>query len=95
MKPSEALALHKDAILAVLAKYPVSNPMIYGSVLKGKDTEASDIDIMVDLDGRLTLFDLVEIEIELSKAAGVRVDLRTSADFSDRVRKYIDFAPLQ
>ena len=95
MRPSEALKLHKDAILEVLARYPVKNPMLYGSVLKGKDTEESDIDIMVEKTGRLTLFDLQEIEDELFKVTGVKVDVRTSGDFSDRVKKYIDFSPLQ
>jgi uncharacterized protein len=95
MRPSEALALHKDAILEVLKKYPVKNPMLYGSVLKGKDTEESDLDIMVERAGTLTFFDLQDIEDELLKVAGVKVDVRTSGDFSERVKKYIDFVPLQ
>jgi uncharacterized protein len=95
MRPSEALKLHKDAILEVLARYQLKNPMLYGSVLKGKDTEESDIDIMVESSGNLTFFDLQDMEDELEKLAGVKVDVRTSAEFSDRVKKYIDFKPLQ
>ena len=95
MKPSEALAIHKDAILAVLAKYPVKNPMLYGSVLKGKDTNDSDIDIMIDTEGTMTFFDLATLENELARITGVKVDVRTSAEFSDRVKRFIDFKPLQ
>jgi uncharacterized protein len=95
MRPSEALALHKDAILEVLKRYHLKNPMLYGSVLKGKDTEESDIDIMVDSSDFLTFFDLAALEIELEKLAGVKVDVRTSAEFSDRVKKYMNFQPLQ
>ena len=94
MKPSEALALHKDAILEVLKKYPVSNPMLYGSVLKGKDTNDSDIDIMIDTEGTMTFFDLAALENELVRITGVTVDVRTSAEFSDRVKRFIDFQPI-
>ena len=80
MKPSEALALHKDAILAVLAKYPVKNPMLFGSVARGEDIEGSDLDIVADVAGTLSYFDLTRIEIELSEAAGVKVDFGLRKD---------------
>ncbi|MCU0829917.1 MAG: nucleotidyltransferase domain-containing protein [Rhizobiaceae bacterium] len=95
MKPSKALALHRDAILEVLARYPVANPMLYGSVLKGQDTDASDLDIMVEPVGRITFFDLAALEEELGRVAGVKVDIRTSGEFSERVKRFMDFKPLQ
>ncbi|HEV7416015.1 MAG TPA: nucleotidyltransferase domain-containing protein [Tianweitania sediminis] len=48
MRPSEALAKHRDEGIAILAKYPVSNPRVFGSVARGEDTEGSDLDILVE-----------------------------------------------
>ncbi len=91
MRPSEALKLHKNAILEVLARFPVKNPRVFGSVLKGTDTEESDIDIIVERTGTLTYFDIFDLETELKKVAGVDFDVRLEGEFSDRVKRYIDF----
>lgn len=52
MRPSEALAKHRDEVLAIIARYPVSNPRIFGSVARGDDREDRDLDILVDPDIR-------------------------------------------
>ena len=49
MRPSEALAKHRNAIVEILGRYPVSNPRVFGSVARGEDTEESDLDIIVQL----------------------------------------------
>jgi len=82
MRPSEALAKHRDEVLAILANYPVSNPRIFGSVARGEDTEESDLDILVEDDGSVSMFDLAGLEMQLEALLGVRVDVRTPGDFS-------------
>jgi len=51
MRPSEALAKHRDEVLAIIARYPVTNPRIFGSVARGDDVEGSDVDILCELLG--------------------------------------------
>ncbi len=75
MRPSEALRLHKDAILEVLARYPVSNPRVFGSVARGEDHEGSDIDLVIDKDGRFSYYDMAQLESELTKVTGFKIDL--------------------
>jgi uncharacterized protein len=75
MRPSEALALHKDAILEVLNRYPVKNPRVFGSVARGEDIEGSDIDIVIDKAGRFSYFDMANLEAELKTVLGCDVDL--------------------
>ena len=82
MRPSEALARHRDEVLRIIARYPVSNPRVFGSVARGEDTEDSDLDILVDNLGSLTLIDLAKLEIQLEKLLGVEVDIRTPGEFS-------------
>ena len=48
MRPSEALAKHRDEVREIIARYPVSNPRIFGSAARGEDTEGSDLDILVE-----------------------------------------------
>ncbi|MCE7026871.1 nucleotidyltransferase family protein [Jiella sp. CBK1P-4] len=96
MKPSEALEKHRETIREILSRYPVSNPRIFGSVARGEDTEASDLDIIVEAGAGLTLFDLVRMEEELASRSEMKVDVRTDGDFSDRVFRRISrvFKPL-
>ena len=49
MKPSEALATHRDRLLAIAAGHGASNLRVFGSVVKGVDKEGSDIDLLLDV----------------------------------------------
>ena len=75
MRPSEALAKHRDEVLAIIARYPVTNPRVFGSVARGEDTEGSDIDILVEPKARISYFDLAGLALELEELLGCRVDL--------------------
>ncbi|MCO5164496.1 MAG: nucleotidyltransferase family protein [Mesorhizobium sp.] len=75
MRPSEALAKHRDEVLAIIARYPVSNPRVCGSVARGEDVEGSDIDILVHPSESLTYFDLGRLALELETVLGCKVDL--------------------
>lgn len=77
MRPSEALAKHRDEVLAIIAKYPVANPRVFGSVARGEDTEGSDIDILVDRTGPMTYPDLFKLEGEISALLGHSVEIAT------------------
>jgi predicted nucleotidyltransferase len=44
---------------------------LVGSVARGEATEESDIDVIVDVTGRPTLFSLSEAETELAEAVGL------------------------
>jgi uncharacterized protein len=85
MRPSEALAKHRQAVLEILERYPVSNPRIFGSTARGEDTERSDLDILIEAGPSLSGFDLARLELQLEALLGVRVDVRTPGEFSARV----------
>ncbi|MBX3531624.1 MAG: nucleotidyltransferase domain-containing protein [Rhizobiaceae bacterium] len=77
MRPSEALARHRDEVLAIIARYPVANPRVFGSVARGEDTEGSDIDILVDRIGPMTYPELFKLEGEISVLLGSPVEIAT------------------
>lgn len=86
MRPSEALELNRDKVREIIARYPVSNPRIFGSVARGEDGEASDIDILVEPEFDVTTFvHLIELEQELTALLGKHVDVVTPGGFSEKM----------
>ena len=77
LRPSEALALHRDEVRGVFKGREMRNPRLFGSVARGEDQIESDLDILVDSTPRTSLFDLANIEIALEKLLGVRVEVMT------------------
>ena len=77
MRPSDALALHRTAIRRVVEAHRARNARVFGSVLRGQDTDDSDLDILVDPTAETTLFDIGAIRHELGQLLDVPVDVLT------------------
>ena len=86
MKPSLVLASNRDAIRRVVESHRACNPRIFGSVAHGKDTESSDLDILIDPTPETTLFDIGAIRHELLQLLGVPVDVLTPKALPDKFR---------
>ena len=71
MKPSEALAAHRDKLLAIAAGHGASNLRVFGSVVKGIDKEGSDIDLLVDVRKGTSLFGLAGLQLDMEEALGI------------------------
>ena len=84
MRPSEALNLHRAAIRRVVKAHRAENPRVFGSVLRGEDTEHSDIDILVDPCPGMSLMDVAAISVKLTDLLGVPVDVATPDALPDR-----------
>ena len=65
----------KRKILPILKKYEVTKAGIFGSVARGEETKKSDIDILVEINTRMSLLDFVGLKLELEDALGMPVDL--------------------
>lgn len=77
MKPSVALNLNRNAIRRVVAAHHACNARVFGSVAQGHDTEASDLDILIDPTPETTLMDVAAIQVELENLLGISVDVLT------------------
>lgn len=86
MRPSVVLEMKRIQIREAVARFPTTNPRIFGSVLHGTDQEASDLDLLVDALPGATLFDLGGLQLELESLLGLRVDLLTPNDISTKFR---------
>ncbi len=89
MKPSEALRFHRDDIRRVVEQSGTRNPRVFGSVLRGDDTESSDLDLLVDPMADTTLLDIARIQNRLQKLLGVTVDVLTPKALPEKSRERI------
>ncbi len=62
---------------------------LYGSHARGEQKNDSDVDLLVSFDKSIGLFELIDIEQNLSKMLGKKVDLVTKKGLSRYVRPYI------
>jgi predicted nucleotidyltransferase len=68
----------------------VQNLRVFGSVARGEDCAASDVDLLVDLPPGLSLFGLGRVEADLEAIVGTRVDLIPAADLKPGVRLRVE-----
>lgn len=71
----EVLAANREAVIALAASHGMSNVRVFGSTVRGTDTPASDIDLLVDIEPQVTLFTLAGVEVALQRLLGIDVDL--------------------
>jgi uncharacterized protein len=86
VKPSALLDAHREAIRDVVAMHRASNPRVFGSVLHGEDTEASDLDLLVDPADGMSLFDVGAIRWKLRDLLGISVDVVSPRSLPDSFR---------
>ena len=89
MRPSEALKIYRDRIREIALSHRVSRVWVFGSVLRGEDTEGSDLDILVEPTEETSMFDLGAIQYELSELLGISVDVSTSRALPESFRERV------
>ena len=89
MRPSIALQTHRDRIREIALSHRVTNPRVFGSVLRGEDTEDSDLDILVDPTAEATLFDIAKIQMELNQLLNISVDVLTPTALPEKFRQRV------
>lgn len=62
-------------IISVLKKHKATKAGLFGSYARGDFKKKSDVDILVELDKNLDLFDVIRVKIDLEKALKKKVDL--------------------
>ncbi len=93
MRPSEALQANRVAIRAIVAAHRASNARVFGSAARGEDTEASDLDLLIDPTPLTSMFDIGAMRRKLRELLGVPVDVLTPNALPDSFReKVIDEA---
>ena len=79
----------KEKVTPLLIRHQVRRAGIFGSVAKENDTLKSDIDILVELDNKISLLDFVGMKLELEDLLGRTVDLVEYHAIKPRLREKI------
>jgi uncharacterized protein len=76
-KDSLTLEQIKQLIIPALKQHDVAHAAIFGSFAHGEQKENSDVDILVEFNGEKSLFDLVDLELDLGEVLGRPADVVT------------------
>jgi len=89
-KTSSSLSLIKRKALPILKKHAVKRASIFGSFARGDATLKSDVDFLIEYKGKnKTLFDLVDLKLELEATLDRKVDVITFQSIYSGLRQRI------
>ena len=71
-----------EKLISILSRHGVNKIAVFGSYARSEASPKSDLDILVEFSERKSLFDIVGIEMELSEALNLKVDLLTEKAIS-------------
>ena len=74
---NEPMRVAREKAIEILQKNGIKRAAFFGSIVRGEMTDESDIDILVEFEGRKSLLDLAGLKLDLEDALERRVDLLT------------------
>ncbi len=72
---SNQIELIKAKVHPILQQHGIKRAGIFGSYVRGKIKDDSDIDILVEIEKEISLLDFIGIKLELEEVLGRKVDL--------------------
>lgn len=79
----------RNEILRIAKRYGASNLRVFGSVARGDDRPASDVDLLVDMAPDRSLLDVVGLGQDLEELLDRHVDVLTRASLHPALRARI------
>lgn len=94
MKPTDAIRGKEGGIRSLIEAYGFTEPKLFGSAARGDDHEGSDLDLLATIPpamaGKISLFDIAELEDELQVLVGVPVDFHVRNNLPEHLRQSIE-----
>jgi predicted nucleotidyltransferase len=80
----------KRRVLPILRRHAVKRASIFGSFARGEAKAKSDVDFLIEYKSKSkSLFDLVDLKLELEEILGRKVDIVTYNSIYQKLRKQI------
>ena len=79
----------RQKTLPIFKQYRVRKAAVFGSVARGENYQASDVDILVEMPEKSRLFDVLALQIDLEALLGRPVDLVEYEAIRERLKPYI------
>ena len=94
MRPTEAIRGKEGEVRRLIEAYGFIEPKLFGSAARGDDHEGSDLDLLATIPpamaGKISLFDISELEDELQAMVGVPVDFHVHNNMPEHLRQSIE-----
>jgi len=74
-------------IVRVSRQHGAQRVRVFGSAARGQTTPTSDLDILVEMEAKRSLLDIVAIKQDLEDMLGCKVDVVTESALSPYIRK--------
>ena len=86
--------MNKEEIIGKIRVFFIDNPIskayLFGSYARNEQSIDSDVDIVVDFEKHANLFDLINLQQNLSDLLNLKVDLLSSKGISKFILPYIE-----
>ena len=79
----------KKKIISILIKHGIKKILVFGSYARNEATPKSDLDLIVEFPEGTSLLDHVGIEIELSEALNMKIDLLSRNGISPYIKDQV------
>ena len=79
----------KPLLLSVLEKYPVSRAAVFGSFSRNQQNSLSDVDLLVEFEKSVSIFDFLRMENELTKSVTRKVDVVEFSAIKSSIRNQV------
>jgi predicted nucleotidyltransferase len=86
---SDQMKAVREKVIDVLRTNDVKKASFFGSIVRGEMTEESDVDLLVEFEGKKSLLDLAHLKNELEDAINRRVDVLTYKSLHPRLKERI------
>jgi predicted nucleotidyltransferase len=85
----DLLILHREQLLAALARHRAHSLRVFGSVARGEERPDSDVDFLVDFEPDASLLDLIGLKEDFEAVLGRPADIVTAEGVSPFLRDRI------
>lgn len=92
----QPLLKHQKDVERIAKKNHISYLALFGSHARGEQKPNSDLDLLINFSKPVDFFELYDIEQQLSKIFGKKIDLVTTKGLSKHIKPYIqkDLTPI-
>jgi predicted nucleotidyltransferase len=89
MNISQLIKQKRSQVLEIAQGHGARNVRLFGSVARGETTEASDLDLLIEMEAGRNLLDVIAIKQDLEDLLGCKVDVVTEAAISPYLKEHV------
>jgi uncharacterized protein len=79
----------REEIMGIASKYGIHTIRVFGSIARGDDKKESDIDLLVDVEDGMDLFDLGAFSVDVEALLHKSIDVVTENALHRKIRKTV------